>query len=67
MLSLPSYFFAKKPDKQDLLVDFSTLLVLGASCSVFAAVFAAAPFLVDSVFLDLFDDFDFLVAIYSSF
>ena len=75
MLSLLSYFLAKKPDKKDLLdfldvtVDDSLVFV---TCSIeevssdlsvdFAATDSAAD-LVDLALLDLFDDFDFLVAI----
>ena len=68
MLSLASYFFAKKPDRQVLpLLVFTTVLVLGASCSVLTADFTAVLDLVVLAFSDLFDVFDFLVAIYSSF
>ena len=60
--SFSSYFLAKKPQKQDFFVSvFSTVLVLTAS--VFLTDLSAVLDLVELV-LDLFDDFDFLVAIF---
>ena len=65
MDSFSSYFLAKNPDRQDFFAPaFSTVLVLTASVSTFLVDFSAVLDLVDSVFLDLVDDFDFLVAIF---
>lgn len=59
MLSFSSYFLAKNPDRQDFFAVF-----LAAGVSVLTTGFSAVLDLVETVLSDLFDDFDFLVAIY---
>lgn len=59
MLSFSSYFLAKNPDRQDFFA-----VVLTVAVSVLTTGFSAVLDLVETVLSDLFDDFDFLVAIY---
>ena len=73
MLSFSSYLRAKKPEKHDFFLPVATSWVSGAACSGFSVAFTAVltvvlvAVFVSLVLLDLLDDFDFLVAIYSSF